>query len=118
MYNDKFLIVLSGTVLDKFTQGRLLGIFKQYDTDRIFVRLKQTHNLAFVKCCKEVLEILGIEYSVYKKTSEISKRKQTSELNYRLIISADLVILMQKDNTLAEIAMKYNKNILVFKGRR
>ena len=110
--------MLSGIVVDKWTQGRLLGIFKQYATDRIYVRLKQTDNQHFVKCAKEVLNILEIEYIVMKVQPELSRQRRNKDLNYRLILEADLIILMQKDYTLAEMAMKYNKNILQFKGRR
>lgn len=117
MYNDKFLIVLSGIVVDKFTQGRLLGIFKQYDSSRIYVRIKQHLNLPFVKCCKEVLSVLEIEHNCSKVQDDLPKRKRLQELNYRLMTESDMIVIMCRDRALIDIAKKYNKTILQLKGR-
>lgn len=117
MYNDKFLIVIAGVVVEKATQGRLLGIFKQFDSSRIYVRIKQHHNLPFVKLCKEVLAVLQIEHSCSKIQEDLPKAKRLQELNYRLMTESDMIIVMCQDRTLIEMAKKYNKTILQFKGR-
>lgn len=117
MREGKYCIAITGKTVDKYLPLRLLGLFKQYEADKVCFKIKKCNNIGFVKSVKECLDLLNIQYTIFNKDTHIGIVKQMPDLNYRLLLEADLLLIFWKDKKLVEEADRLNIPVLVLRNR-
>ena len=120
MKEGLYVIVLAGTHQQKALGFRLLGLFRQYDKDRVVFRMADRDNV-FLRECKACLQALDMTWQVIKPDPNLSVRAARIDVNERLLLEADQVICLNDSNNikhLINLADAYGIPVFIMRNKK